>query len=374
MNRSVGRSVHPVMLDLNGDGENEIATGFGPGGMGSVQPSLILVLRDTAERVLPRRPNKPAAITSKGAFSPTARNPLLRNPHGAVNLAAGNFVGDELPMIVAAQGLGGSSQIRVFQYAEIDGKPKLEMVGQFQGLTGYAARTNYSGGTSVAAGDVDGDGLDELLVGQMNSDTPEAYSTLFQVLDLHEVNGQVTVLRRTHPVPAMPRAFRGLGGVNLAVGDVDGDGENEILAATAGLPDGANNPKLKSFVRVFDVSVDDQHVITTIRPVPGWNPVRIFDANQNPSGGLDIAAGNFDLDSADEVLIGTQAIIRVDDTTGEVTFTHPARTPLVKGLNFEFDQNGDLLGVTQVFPELTAFIGDSAPASGAVNVEVYPAD
>ena len=373
MNISNRRSVHPVMLDMDGDGEKEIVVALGPGGLGTVSPSMILVLRDTAQQVQVIRPNKPVSITSKGAFSPSASNPQLRNPHGALNLAAGNFVEDELPMIIAAQGLGGNNQIRVFQYVNAEGKAKLKMVGQFQGLTGYAAQTNDSGGTAVAAGDVDGDGLDELLVGQMNSNTPEPYSTLFQVLDLHTVDGQVKVLRRTRPVAAMPWGFRGLGGVNLAVGDIDGDGEKEILASTAGIPDGANNPAYKSFVQIFDVTVDDQHVITAIR-AKRRQPVQVFDADQNPSGGVDIAAGNLDLDPADELLVGTQAIISLDDTTGEVTYTHAAPAPLVKGLDFRFDENGTLIHVYQVFPEITAFVTDSAPASGAVNVEVYPAD
>ena len=323
---SVERSANTAVADFDGDGVKDVAVGFGPGGLGWGSPSMLVVWSPFGNAG-----NAPKAIASRGAFSPNASNPLLRNPHGALNLAAGHFVaGETLPMLVAAQGLGGSNQIRVFQLAQVDRGWRLETVGQFQGLTGFAAEKNGSGGTAVAAGDVDGDGLSELIVGQMNG-AETAYTTLFQVLDLDKVDGEVIVRRRIRwPVPAMPRAFRGLGGINLAVGDVDGDGEEEIITATAGIPAGANSPALKSFVRVFDVGVDDEKRVVSIRAITP--PVQVFDAALNPSGGVDIAAGNLDEDDADELVISTQAIINLDEGTGEVTATHAASGAYVKDL------------------------------------------
>lgn len=314
----------------------------------------------------------PTAITSKGVFSPNARNPMLRNAHGALNLAAGHFVdGQTLPMIVAAQGLGGSNQIRVFQLAQVGARWKLEVVGQFQGLKGSAAQNNKSGGTAVAAGDVDGDGLDELIVGQMNG-ADRMYTTLFQVLDLEKTDGQVRVSRRTNPVPAMPRVLRGLGGVNLAVGDIDADGEDEIISARAGIRADAINADLKSFVRVFDVLIDGQHRVVSISAITP--PVPVFGAAVNPSGGIGIAAGNIDGEVGDELLVSTQSIINLDETSGEVTATYAAPGAYVRVLKFEFDENGNFTAITAVTPRFTAFGGDYAPSSGAVNVEIYPMD
>ena len=361
------RSADTTVADIDCDGVKDVVVGFGPGGMGSTSPSILVVWTPFGGV-----DNRPAVITSRGAFWPRARNLLLQNLHGAVNLTSGDFVGDKLPMIVAAQGLGGSKQIRVLQYAEVDGRWKLEIVGTFQGLTHEAVWGYRGGGTAVAAGDVDGDGLDELVVGQMNG---EGARTLFQVLNLVKVGKQVSVADRTSPVEGMAGGYFGLGGVNLAVGDIDGDGRNEIIVGTAGIPNGANGLESKSFVRAFDVNVDESHTITAITPVPGMvNPVQVFEAAVNPSGGIDIAAGNLDSDPADELLVGTQAIITLDQDTGLVTVSHPAPRSLVKAVNFEFAADGSFIRLSRAVSQFQAFGGDYAPASGAVNVEIYPND
>jgi hypothetical protein len=362
----LNRSSNTAIADFDGDGVKDIAVGFGPGGRGSSSPSIVTIwsLADGMRA-------EPRMIASGGAFPLDARNPLLQNPDGAVNLAAGHFVaGETQPMLIAAQGLGGDNQIRVLQLAQVDGQWKLQVTGQFQGLSGFAAQNNSSGGTSVAAGDVDGDGLDELIVGQMNG-AATVYTTLFQILDLERVDGQVTVRRSTKPIPAMPRAFRGVGGVNLAVGDIDGDGKNEIITAAAGIPAGANAPTLKNFVRVFDVIADDRNRVASIRPIT--SPVRVLEAATNPSGGVDVAAGNVDDDAADEILVGTQAIISVDESTGTVSATHPAQEPYLRGLNIEFADDGAFLRVSPA-TQLFAPFGEAGSASGTVNAEIYPVD
>ena len=362
------RSANTAVGDFDGDGLRDVVVGFGPGGFGSISPSILVVWSPFGGAG-----GEPVAIASKGAFFPGAPNPFLRNPHGAVNVVAGNFVaGETLPMIVAAQGLGGSNQLRVFQLAEVGGRWKMEQVGQFQGLKGFAAQKNRSGGTSVAAGDVDGDGLDELIVGQMNG-AETAYTTLFQVLDLKKAGGKVIIDRRTRwPVPAMPRAFRGMGGVNLAVGDVNGDGKKDIIATTAGIPEGAKSPRLKNFVRAFDVITDARGRVASIRPI--MPPLGVFPAELNPSGAISIAVGNINEDDADEIIVGTQAIIHLDEVTGEVTFTSPATGAFVGGVHLDFDADGNFTGVTSVTPRYRAFGATFEPTSGAVNVEVYPVD
>ncbi len=368
------RSANVAVADIDGDGTKDMVVGFGPGGFGADFPSSVVAWTPTGGGT---EGDRPSVITAKNVFNPNAPLDAYKNVHGALNLAAGTFFADQtLPIVVAAQGLGGSNQIALLQYAEEtlgeQTKKKLNIVGYFQGLSGAAAQLNTSGGTSVATGDVDGDGLDELIVGQMNGATA---TTLFQVVDLQKVDGVISVQRRTAAVQAMPNAaFFGEGGVNLAIGDVDGDGDQDIVTATAGDAAGANNPDLKNFVRVFQLATDDQNRITTISQLTP--PIQILGSAVSPSGAIDVACGNADTDIADEVIVSAQALISLDTETGEVSYTN---TPFegknfykVWNLNFADDGSfGDIVGVT---PLLRAFQGDFAPTSGSLFVEMMPAN
>ncbi len=363
LNTSRDRAVNTAVADIDGDGVRDIVVGFGPGGMGSSQPSILVVWRTFGGLF-----GRPTWMISKGVFSPISSNPKYQNPHGALNVAAGNFVGYGLPMIAAAQGPGGSHQIRILRYNPNPAPGgMLELLGTIRGLHEEALWGNGSGGVAVAAGDVNRDSLDELVVGQMNG---EGATTLFQVLLLKwdADIGQVVLDNYTPSVEAFPIQQQGLGGVNLTVGDIDEDGQNEILVATAGYTDeGAKN-----FVRAFRAELNLDGSIREIVPIT--RPVQVFGAVQNPSGGIDIAAGNLDSDWADEVLVGTQAILNLDLETGGVTFDNVPPRDLVKGINFLFDQNGEFTGISDARSPFTPYDGVNLPTSGAVNVEFYPVE
>jgi len=345
------RSANTTVADIDSDGVKDIVVGFGPGGLGSSDPSIITVWKTEPSSVM----------TTKGVFSPESPNLLLRNPHGALNVCTGRFTDTFTPQIVTAQGLGGGNQIRILEFRE----GRLEIIGTFQGLTHEAVWGNSSGGTAVAAGDLDGDGVDELVVGQMNG---RSAMTLFQVIDLRKVDGALSVLKRTAPVLGMPSAeFIGKGGVNLAVGDVDGDGDQDIIVASAGLPNGADNPQLRNLLCVYEVATDNRNRITTISRLTPL--IQVFGAAANPSGGIDVATGNLDDDPADEILVGTQAIIALDGDS--VSVSHPAPTNSIRGYNLEFGENRAFLGLSPVTPRVQVFDRDYAPSSGTVNVEVY---
>ncbi len=337
INTSRDRGVKNALADITGNGTPENITSFGPGGLGSTFPS-ILMLWKLGEQGM-------EIVTSKAVFSSVAYNGRLRNPQGALNVCAGRFTDSFNTQIVAAQGLGGSNQIRIMELSS----GKLKITGTFQGLTGAAAQGNSSGGTEVAAGDVDGDGLDELIVGQMNGQNS---TTLFQVVNLRKENGAVTVSSRSQPIPAMPEELRGLGGVNLAVGDVNGDGEEEIVVGSAGLLAEAN-----SFIRIFK----DGFPITP--------PLQVFNSEINPGGGVDVACANLDNDPADEILVSTQENITLQGN-GSVAILNPATVPSVAGFNIEFS-NGSFAGKYSALPRFQAFSGNFVPESGGVNIDIY---
>ncbi len=370
------RSTDSVCADFDADGNMEIALSFGPGGKGTTFPSIVIMWSPFGEGN-----GDPIPLTCKNVFCTKSPNPLLRNPHGAIRLAAGRFINcEDPPLLVAAQGLGGSNQIRLLRFLDRDGVSKMEIVGTIQGLVGPAAQGNGSGGTSVAAGDVDDDGLDELIVGQMNGEGAETY---VQVLDLEMDEERVCVAHRSTPVHGMREEFRGLGGVNLSVGDVldeDGASHNEIIVASAGAidaefhdPESGRVYRGGGYVDILNVWTDSETGrVADMRLTDRWlyrHPVLRHYPGDNPSGGLDIAAVNVDFDEQDEFFFTTQAILNLDGTTGEVTVTHSASVNL--GVCIKFEKAWGKLSFWRCFGPHRMLIPAHAASSGALGVSAY---
>lgn len=74
---------------------------------------------------------------------------------GGAYIAAGDINKDGKDEIIAGAGLGGGPQVRVFNEK-----------GKDLGLSFFPFPEDYQGGVAVAAGDVDGDKIDEIVVGQ----------------------------------------------------------------------------------------------------------------------------------------------------------------------------------------------------------------
>jgi len=227
---------------------------------------------------------------------------------GGAYVAAGDIDGDGDEEIVSGAGYGGGPQIRIFNNAG-----KVE--GQF-----FAYDKNFRGGVHVAVGDVDGDGIDEIIAGAGRTGGPH----------VRIFNNQGDLLRQFF---AYDKNFRG--GVHVAVGDVDGDGKEEIITG-AGYGGGPQ-------VRIFDYSgkVEGQFFaydknfhggvrVATARisqgsggkaniitaPGLGGGPhIKVFDNrariksqffayNKNFHGGVQIAAADVDYDGLDEIITG----------------------------------------------------------------------
>ncbi|MFH1739601.1 MAG: hypothetical protein ABIH23_11385, partial [bacterium] len=369
INSTRARAVRTAVGDIDNNGSPDIVTAFGPGGQvgddgnPTTQPSVVVVWRQSALV-------KPTKITTKGVFNKDAAAAALRNPDGDVNVAVGNFVGEDVPMLACAQGIGGSNWIRIFQYGfDADaGRNALIQVGEIKAWKAAEGADNpalwgSSGGLTVAAGDVDGDGLDELVVGQTKGVVNEfgyGPETYVQVLDLKMDGDEVVVDTFTASTKTLPTK-PGLGGVNVAVGDLRGDGKDLIIVASAGNPDGTT----KNHIRVWEV------VDGALTSVTG--PLVALGADQNPSGALSIAAGNLDEIAGDELLVGTQALISVDEN-GIVSFSNMPPSNKAKGIKVNFDASGTYVGPlgTARIP-FSPFGGAAVPSSNGVGVGMYPA-
>jgi hypothetical protein len=144
-------------------------------------------------------------------FNPNASERLQVVPFpgfaGEVRTVTADINGDGIVDIVAAVGPGGPPQVRVF-----DGS-RGELLGEF-----LAFEESFRGGLFVAAGDLDSDGRADIVI------TPD------------EGGGPRVQVRRGADLQVLTDFF-GIddvnfrGGARSAVGDVNGDGRNDLLVA-----------------------------------------------------------------------------------------------------------------------------------------------
>ncbi len=211
-----------------------------------------------------------------GRYNP----PLVRTPAAqwlaygvpgyGVNVACGDLHGDGASEVITGPGPGQIFGPHVRCWS-MSGTP----------VTGgsFMAYGTHRHGVNVAAGDIDGDGKDEIITGAGPGPVFGAHVRGWN----HDGSG--TVL----PIPGVnffayntPRF-----GVKVATGDIDGDGFDEIITGAG------PGPVFGAHVRGWN---HDDGGSTT--PIPGVN----FFAYNTPRFGVEVAAGDIDGDGIDEIL------------------------------------------------------------------------
>jgi hypothetical protein len=137
---------------------------------------------------------------------------------GGVSAALGEIDGNPNTIeLVTGAGPGGGPHVKVFSIDEANGVVTLE-------ASFFAFAPNFTGGLSVATGDITGNGRDEVVVGAGPGGGPHVRSFI--------VNPFVGVVQFPGPLGsffAFAPSFHG--GVNVAAGDLTGDGRAEVVAA-----------------------------------------------------------------------------------------------------------------------------------------------
>jgi len=240
--------VRVAVGDLNGDGRQEIVTAPGPGGRPHIR-----VFDGDGNLV------DPGFFALDGEFQ------------GGAYVACGDVNADGKDEIIVTAGPGGGPHVTVhrqngellatffaydqhtFRYGirpavlDVDGDGKMEIItGPATGsphIQTFQIRTNeikqlnpgfyaydpeYKGGVSLAGGDMDGDGIDEIITGVGSQATP--------LVRLFANNGTGLIRQEFY---AFATSF--LSGVNVAAGDVDGDDIDEVIVS----PQAAGGPQIR---------------------------------------------------------------------------------------------------------------------------------
>jgi hypothetical protein len=228
--------VRVATADVNGDGVPDIITAPGAGGGPHVK-----VFDGATLKLL-------------GQFM--AYDPGFR---GGVFVAAGDVNGDGTADIVTGADAGGGPHVKVF-----DGK-SFAVVRSF-----LAYAPNFTGGVRVAAGDVNGDGLADVVTGAGTGGGPHV-----EVFD-----GSTGALLQSF----FAYATTFTGGVYVAAGDTNADGKADVVtgAGMGGMPqvdffDGSGT-KLQSFMGFWPAE-----------QMP--NGVRVGVADVDGDGRMDVVTG-----------------------------------------------------------------------------------
>ncbi len=250
-NSSFRGGVRVAIGDVNNDGYLDLITGAGPG----AEPHIKVFSGQTGSQLAGR-------MGSFFAYS--------KNFRRGVNVTSGDVNGDGFDDIIVAPGLGGEPHVKVFS-----GRNGARLPGRIGSFFAYSK--NFRGGVNVASGDVNGDGFDDIITGAGRGGGPHV--RVFSGRNGARLPGRIGSFF------AYSKNFRG--GVNVASGDVNGDGFDDIITG-AGRGGGPH-------VRVFSGE--------TGRQLPA--PVGSFFAYMKTfRGGISVASGDLNDDGFDDIVTG----------------------------------------------------------------------
>lgn len=241
---------------------------------------------------------------------------------GGVRVATGDVTGDGIPDLITGAGAGGGPHIQVF-----DGTDYTLIAGFF------AYEPTFSGGVFVSLGDVNGDGVLEIIAGSGSGGGP-----LVRIFNQFGTD-QGSFF-------AYDENFRG--GVRAAAGDVDGDGIAEVITG-AGVGGGPH-------VRIFNGM--------TLEPVGEFMALP-----EDFRNGIYVAAGDMDGDKLAEIVIGPGG-----DQAPELIIRRGSTGEFINISVFDIGQIADPLPLPSVGSNVLSASGSPSKAEQGIRVAMTDTD
>jgi hypothetical protein len=253
-------SVRVARADFDGDGVEDTAYAAGPGG----PPTVRVVSGATGEDLAGAFPAFEESFTggvfvAAGDLDGDARADLVVSPdrgggprvrvlalangvpvtradflgiddpafRGGARAAIGDLNGDGWLELLVGAGFGGGPRVAVFDGQSVRNGAPTRLVGDFLAFPGDDA-SRLRNGVFLAAGDLTGDGYDDLLVGGGPGGGPRVLA----------LDGPLVAAGNLAAARAAPLANffagdpNGRGGVRLAVRDADGDGRADLVTGS----------------------------------------------------------------------------------------------------------------------------------------------
>ena len=228
-----------AVCDLGGDGQNEIVVGAGIGG----GPHVRIFRKDGS------------FISGFFVYDQSFNK--------GVNVACEDLDDNGKAEIITGAGYGGGPHVRVF-----DGYGNMQFTAGF-----FAFNEDFHGGVNVAAGDVNGDGKEEIIVAQgPGGHYVRVFNRFGEYLGIDFQPFDASLLK---------------GGISVAAANVDGGPEDEIVMGVYKY----GEPRIK----VYKYNTDR----TILGNFLAWD--------NNFHGGVSLAAGDYDGNGVDEIAVGVGA-------------------------------------------------------------------
>ncbi|MCZ2344386.1 MAG: FG-GAP-like repeat-containing protein [Bacteroidales bacterium] len=228
LNPKAGGSVRVAQADVNGDGVADLIVASGPGG--------------GAVRVVDgRTSNEIANFQPFPGFT------------GGLWIAAGDFTGDGMAEIVAGPDVNGTPVVAIFSGADVIAKPDNPAdYMRFIGLIDHEGKPESLdigiNGVRVAVGDVNGDGVADLVVGAGIKGGPRI--TVIDGLRIRDKTADDGIKPLANFFVFEERLRDG---AFVAVGDINGDGFGDIIAG--GGPSGGLRIRIMNGTEITNLGV-----------------------------------------------------------------------------------------------------------------------